>query len=129
MPVAVRNLKRTIAVFSHVSRQFDAIEWAPAGDPAGNDIQQLPEELATNPRFLRAVGIGIFEVLEGDDPALAESIMRQAQTYARGQAADEDATLAFLERTDTGREKVFTEADMAAHIDSLSKGKGATINA
>lgn len=127
MPVAVRNLKRSHVVFSDIPSNT-AIEWKPAGDLDGEDIQSVPQLVLEHPRFLRAVGIGIFELLDSESPELVASTRRLAERYRTNQRSEQDAITALLERSSTGREIVITEAQMDAHIASLSKGQGATID-
>ena len=127
MPVSVRNLVRTLTVFSDIPTKT-AVEWGPAGDPSGNDIQQVPDALLEHPRFLKAVGIGIFEIIDMNDPVLADAIQRQAAAYARGQVIEKDQIQSLLESNNNGREIVISEDDMARHIASLSKGQGAQLD-
>jgi hypothetical protein len=127
MPVAVRNLKRTLTVHSDIAAKT-SIEWAPRGDPDGGDLQYVPDLLMEDTRFLKAVGFGILEIVDKDNPDLVASAKAQAAKYARTSEAEVDATTALIDRHYSGREIVISEVAMAAHIDSLSKGRGATID-
>jgi hypothetical protein len=81
MPFAVRNLEAGPAVFSDPTRNI-AIEWQGADDEDGGDIQQVPDELADNVNFLRALQKGIFEVEEAPE-ALRAALDKQTASWRR----------------------------------------------
>lgn len=121
MPVAVRNLKATITSFSDPSAKV-AIEWGPVNDRLGADIQVVPDAVLEHPSFLRAIGIGVFEVVEDDD-MLKASVAKQAARYATAQVAEKDALSALIDRSQQGRDIVISEDDMNEHIRRMSKGQ------
>jgi hypothetical protein len=88
MPFAVRNTEAGPAVFSDLTKNIQ-IEWAGAGDEDGNDIQQVPDELAEHVNFLRAVQKGIFVVEEAPE-AVQTALARQSSAWKRKR--DQDAT-------------------------------------
>ena len=72
MPVlTVRNLHSTKVVLSHPDKNILSVEWQPAGDPNGEDVQQVGDVFAQNTYFLRSVGLGILEILPEDEAAEA----------------------------------------------------------
>lgn len=83
MPFAVRNMEPGPAVFSDLSNNI-ALEWARAGDEDGNDVQQVPDVLAENVNFLRAVQKGVF-VVEEASPEIEAALTRQAGAWRRKQ--------------------------------------------
>jgi len=100
MPFLVRNLAPGPAVFTDLANNI-ALEWQGAGDPNGDDIQQVPDGLADNVNFLRSVTRGIFVVEEATEEM-------QAKLTASGEA--------WRRRN---------EAQAKAAIDTLEKGKDA----
>jgi hypothetical protein len=95
MPFAVRNLEAGPAVFSDPTRNI-ALEWAGADDEDGNDIQQVPDELAQNVNFLRALQKGIFVVEEADE-ALREALDKQTASWKRRTDEAKAATAATID--------------------------------
>lgn len=78
-------------------RKIDAvITWEGAGDPNGEDIQEVPEELLKNAGFVRAQRKGVFEIVNDID---AEVLYRKTQTdnYAARQAAEQASVDSALE--------------------------------
>jgi hypothetical protein len=89
MPVLVRNLEDGPTVFSDgVGPGSIAIEFAGAGDPESNDVQQVPESVLENFAFLRALQRGIFEVVEATDEIRAK-LTQQGVAYRERRAAQE----------------------------------------
>lgn len=121
MPVAVRNLKTTVTTFNDPPTKA-SLEWQPMGDRNGLDIQVVPDAVLENPAFLRAVGLGIFEVVE-DDAAIKESVAAQAKRYVTSQKIEVDALTALIDRSTDGRDIVISEEDMNQHISRMSKGQ------
>jgi hypothetical protein len=95
MPFAVRNLEAGRAVFSDPTRNI-ALEWSGAGDVDGNDIQQVPDELAENVNFLRAVQKGIFAVEEAPE-AIKAALDKQTTSWRRKAEQDREATAAAID--------------------------------
>jgi len=126
MPVAVRNLKNTVTTFNDPPSKVN-LEWAPKEDKNGNDIQVVPDAVLEHPSFLRAVGIGIFEIVEDDD-AIKESVAAQASRYASSQSKEQDALAGLIDRSQDGRDIVISEEDMQTHISRMSKGQGTNLD-
>lgn len=59
-------------------------EWFGAGDVDERDILEVPESMALNPHFRKAVARGIFKVEEGDEDVVA-SITRAGQRWQERQ--------------------------------------------
>ena len=121
MPVTIRNNKSDSKVVFSV-RDGDSVEWAPAGDPNAEDIQQVPDEFVKTAPFLRAVGLGILSV-EDDDQALIDAINTQASRYKASGKANEDAIAAMVDAGTQGRSIVISEADLDRHIAALSRSQ------
>lgn len=88
MPVLVRNAQRGPTVFSDESTK-QAFEWGGAGDPTGNDVQQVPESLLENVAFLRAINRGVL-VVEQAPPHIQESLSQHAAPLATQSTAWQD---------------------------------------
>lgn len=121
MPVAVRNLKGTVTTFNDPPTKT-ALQWQPMGDREGQDIQVIPDAVLEHPSFLRAVGLGILEVVE-DDEAIKSSVAAQAKRYVNSQREEVDALSALIDRSTNGRDIIISESEMNEHITRMSKGK------
>lgn len=96
MPVLVRNAEKGPSVFSDPSKNI-AIEWQGAGDPSGEDLQQVPDEVLDNVNFLKALNRGIF-VVEEASPEMQERLNRQVAAYQSRRSASEQAGEAAIDR-------------------------------
>jgi hypothetical protein len=122
MPVTVRNLSRTNVVLSTPDKG-PSVEWKPAGDRDGDDIQQVPDSMMeSNVHFLKAVGLGILQV-ETSDEALLAAIEQQAARYRRARAADENAFESVLDTAAAHGVVRITEEQLDAHIEAMSKSQ------
>lgn len=67
----VRNMHGGPTVFTH---EHDGIktpyEWFGAGDPDERDILEVPESIAVNPNFRKAVARGMLRIEEGDEDVI-----------------------------------------------------------
>lgn len=81
MPVLVRNTETGPSVFSDTAKNI-AIEWQGAGDPDGEDVQNVPDEVIDNVNFLKALQRGIF-VVEEASPETKERLAKQVQAYQK----------------------------------------------
>lgn len=93
MPVLVRNTEAGPTVFTDANTNTQ-VEWQGAGDPSGEDVQQVPDKLVENVSFLRAVNRGILVVEEATDEVMA-ALARQTTSWkerrAKAEAASADA--------------------------------------
>lgn len=81
MPLLVRNMAEGPTVFSDLSKNI-AIEWQGAGNPDGEDLQQVPDSLAEDVNFLKTIQRGVLVIEEAPD-ALMEAIAKQTAAYER----------------------------------------------
>jgi hypothetical protein len=88
--VWVRNTQPGPTVFTDNMTKVQ-IEWAGAGDPSGNDLQQVPGTVVNHVQFMRHLQKGIFAV-EGATPEVEAIIARQTGAY-RQRRADADAAI------------------------------------
>lgn len=95
MPVLVRNTASGPTVFTDAATNTQ-VEWQGAGDPAGEDLQQVPDALAENVYFLRAVNRGILVVEEASD-ATRELLARQTASWQTRTAAAKAASLGTID--------------------------------
>jgi hypothetical protein len=65
MPFALRNRLTSAQLVEPLDQR--PIIWRPHGDPAGEDIQVVPDALRDDIRLNKAVKMGNLEWLEGDD--------------------------------------------------------------
>lgn len=61
-------------------------KWGPAGDPLGDDLQQIPTAMLSNIDFVRALNRGVFEIVNADADTAALLEM-QARSWQDRQAA------------------------------------------
>lgn len=128
MPVTVRNLSRTNVVLSSPDKGTTSIDWLPAGDPSGEDVQLVPDSvIQSNTQFLKSVGLGILAI-ETDDEALKASIAKQAQRYQRNQESAKTEVEAVLDRTSASGVIVITEDQIDRHIEALSKSQSSDLS-
>lgn len=97
MPVLVRNTEGGPSVFSDTSKNI-AIEWQGAGDPNGEDVQNVPDEVVDNVNFLKALQRGIF-VVEEASPEMQERLDKQVAAYQQRRASSAQAGEAAIDRT------------------------------
>lgn len=122
MPVTVRNLSRTNVVLSTPDKG-PSVEWKPAGDRDGEDIQQVPDSvIAENVGFLKSVGLGILAV-ESDDASFVEAIAKQAARYKRSQSADLTEVEQVLDHASGLGVIRITEDQLDRHIEALTKSQ------
>jgi hypothetical protein len=79
MPVLVRNTEKGPTVFSDPAKNI-AIEWQGAGDPNGEDVQHVPDEVTDNVNFLKSLQRGIF-VVEEASPEMQARLDKQVAAY------------------------------------------------
>jgi hypothetical protein len=89
MPLLVKNTTQGPLVFS-VPQENIALEWQAAGDPSGEDFQQVPDALVENVAFLKNIQRGVLEVVEAPE-ALKEAIEKQTSAFQRRTQVAEDA--------------------------------------
>ena len=78
----VRNTQRGPTVFSNMKNN-EAVEWAGAGDPMQDDLQQVPEHFLEDVNFMKAVNRGILVVENADDPEIAAKFQQQSAAWAK----------------------------------------------
>lgn len=104
MPVLVKNTQPGPTVFTDTSTNTQ-VEWQGAGDPSGEDVQQVPDALVDNVAFLKAIQRGIF-VIEEASPATREALERQTSSWKR--------------RTDEAKAASVEAIDMAVNDDLIT---------
>lgn len=96
MPVLVRNTEEGPSVFSDPAKNI-AIEWQGKGDPSGEDVQHVPDEVIDNVNFLKALQRGIF-VVEEATPDMQERLQKQVDAYQRRRSVSEEKGEAAIDR-------------------------------
>lgn len=103
--VISRNTKSNVVVLSSDPKGSEFVEWQPAGDPNGGDIQVVPESIAKHPAFTKLITRGII-VLEEASDEYREAMSRQ--------------NAAFEKRLNGGNSKQTDVMDPEAQNDMLS---------
>ncbi len=88
-PVYVQNNQPGPTVLASDPKGTMVVEWAGKGDPTGNDIQPIPEEMLNLPSFTRARARGILTIVEDmSDPEAVAALEKQTASWqARTQQA------------------------------------------
>lgn len=109
MPVTVRNKQPGPTVFNEKSTDT-MIEWAGAGDPKGNDVQQVPDALLNNSAFSKCIRSGILEVLSDASAGETDEMLQRSADAARAaREAQEAAVLEQLDATSTDEDFISTK--------------------
>lgn len=81
-PVYVQNNQAGPTVLASDPKGTMVVEWAGKGDPTGNDIQPIPEEMLNLPAFTRARARGILTIVEDmSDPIAVEALEKQTASW------------------------------------------------
>ncbi len=84
--VVARNLMDGITVLSSDVKGTHSVEWGAMGDPNGDDIQFIPEEIVTSVAFRRALARNIVALIEDEsDPEVLTALTRQVDAFKRRQ--------------------------------------------
>lgn len=76
-------------IAADVHRNYEMI-FAGKGDPQGEDVQEVPEELLKTKQFRDALRKGVLAVIEGaDHPVVVQAMARQSTAFRDRLASDE----------------------------------------
>lgn len=96
MPVLVRNTEAGPTVFS-VPENNIQLEWQGAGDPAGGDVQYVPDALLKDVQFSKMIRRGLFTI--ETDAQAEQSIEAQNAAYQSSKSAASASALSAIEVT------------------------------
>lgn len=116
--VMTRNNQAGPTVFRDKAKDI-LVEYQGKGDPAGNDIQEVPESVLNHPQFSKALKRGIITVLNDAQGAEADdAIARQQEAFAAAEEAVQETISESIARE--------TDRDLLAHgcVGPNSKGQG-----
>lgn len=85
--VIAQNTKTQVVVLSSDPKGSEYVEWQPAGDPSGGDIQIIPESVARSAAFTKLVSRGIVTLVSAGDDYLAAMDKQRAAFEARNSGA------------------------------------------
>lgn len=88
----VRNTQPGPTVFDEPGSDSQAIIWQGAGDPSGEDMQIVPEEMVESYGFQRCLALGVFVVEESSEEA-REMLDKGREMWARKLARQNDPQL------------------------------------
>jgi hypothetical protein len=90
--IVARNRMDGVTVLASDVKGSHSVEWAALGDPSGDDIQFIPNEVLESVAFRRAVSRGIVEIMEDEsDPDVVGALAAQVAAFKRRQeGAKED---------------------------------------
>ena len=126
MPVTITNLHNTKMVMSTRNKNVEAVEWAPAGDLDGDDVQQVSDEMAQSPSLIKAIALGLMEIDGGDD-TLAQAIEKQKARFQNTQRREALAIEGIVQSQSEAGVIRFTEDELNGHFDALSKQQKSTL--
>lgn len=96
--VMVQNcMSGPTVIAADAKRNYEMI-FAGKGDPQGEDVQEVPEELLRTKQFRDAIRKGVLSVIEGaDHPVVVSAMSRQSDAFRSRMAADELAAREVLD--------------------------------
>lgn len=97
MPLMVQNNARNTTLFALPGGKQPII-WAGTGDPMGDDVQRVPDDLANDIDFLRSLDQGLLTVIDGDDPDVLSKLQRSSTAFASRQEANAAKAEAMMDR-------------------------------
>lgn len=104
--VVARNNMDGVTVLASDVKGSHSVEWGAKGDPAGDDIQFVPEEVVTSVAFRRALARGVVALVdEESDPEVAEALGKQVEAFKRRQEGAQEDASATIDRP-TSRDSV-----------------------
>lgn len=104
--VVARNLVDGITVLASDVKGSHSVEWGAKGDPNGDDIQFIPNEVLESVAFRRAVARGVVAIVEDEsDPDVTEALTRQVEAFRRRQDGAREDVEATIDRP-TSRDTV-----------------------
>jgi hypothetical protein len=87
MPLALRNQLSNMVMFENPAGG-PPYTWQPAGNPGGEDVQYLPDEMKTNIDIIRDIKRGIFKI-EAEDEDSIESLLNAQVSREQAAAASQ----------------------------------------
>lgn len=106
--VVARNRMDGITVLASDVKGSHSVEWGALGDPSGDDVQFVPEEVTNSVAFRRALARGVVELVDDEsDPEVAEALSRQVEAFKRRQDGAKEDVEVTIERP-TSRDHVST---------------------
>jgi hypothetical protein len=115
----VRNKQPGPTVFAVDATNTSVVEWKGAGDPMGEDLQQVPADFIEHVQFQRALTRGIFEIEDAPEEILRIAELHRADWDVR-QEQQRAATQASIDQAPQN------DMLMVACIGPAGKGKGET---
>ena len=100
MPVImVRNNQAGPTVLSSDPKGTHYVEWQGVGDPAGGDIQPVPEEIQNIVAFQRCVRRGIFTLLSDEDQGTVdEAMVKQQSAWDKRQSHSQETATEVIDQ-------------------------------
>ena len=88
--VMCRNMMDGATHIASDPRQTHSVIFAGSGDPNGEDVQPIPEELLRTPQFVRELRQGVLSVVQGEDnPIVQAALQKQSDSFRARMKADE----------------------------------------
>lgn len=88
--VMVQNMMSGPTVIALDAKRSYEMIFGGNGDPHGEDIQEIPEEMLRAKQFRDALRKGVFTIVEGHDhPAVVQAMARQTDSFRNRMAADD----------------------------------------
>jgi hypothetical protein len=96
--VAARNTKKQVVVLSSDAKGSEYVEWQPSGDPAGGDIQIVPESIANSVPFIRLLQRGIIEKMDASlEEVFDQAVLRQREAFEKRSSGAAQQALASID--------------------------------
>lgn len=104
--VVARNKMDGITVLASDVKGTYSVEWGALGDPSGDDIQFVPQEVVESVAFRRAIARGVVELIKDEsDPEVVDALSRQVAAFKKRQEGAREEVAVTIERP-TSRDTV-----------------------
>jgi hypothetical protein len=106
--VVARNLMDGVTVLASDVKGTHSVEWGALGDPSGDDVQFVPQEVMESVAFRRALARNVIELIEDEsDPEVTSALARQVDAFKRRQEGAKEEVEVTIDRP-TSRDHVST---------------------
>jgi len=86
--IVVKNTLNTIAILViKVDGAEEQCEFKAAGDPHGEDIMEVPSTYLKNAQFRKQLQLGIFKIVDADNPDVLDAMENQLKAWEAAQVA------------------------------------------
>lgn len=111
--LTVQNMEGNRTMF--VTKEKETVTWERSGDPMGEDIQQVSDEIAQDRDFIKACARGVLRVVPDDDGD-SEAQERLAAQIAKYATSRQDSQAEILGRMDRPQDRSISSYECIAPL-------------